>query len=139
MLGSPHRLNILLPHDEQSRNNGIKIEDEEWEVWEEEREKIFHDEGSVSFDLFSPKTLEILSKSTTICQAVADRYPLIIVDEAQDTAEEQWNCINSFAQYSQLLCMADLEQQIYDFRPGVSSERVNDIINVLDQIRRAHV
>ncbi len=132
LLGSPRHLNILLPHDEQSRNNGISYDDEKWETWEEEREKIFHEDGLVAFDLFSPKTLEVLTKSKIICQSVADRCALIIIDEAQDTAEEQWSCIHSFAQYTQLLCMADLEQQIYDFRPGVSAERVKEIINVLD-------
>ena len=33
------------------------------------------------------------------------------------------------------MCLADLEQQIYDFRPGVSSERVEQIMEALHPLR----
>jgi hypothetical protein len=44
---------------------------------------------------------------------------LIIVDEAQDTSSEQWACIKLLAENSQVICLADLDQVIYDHLPGV--------------------
>jgi DNA helicase-2/ATP-dependent DNA helicase PcrA len=57
------------------------------------------------------------------------------LDEAQDTAEDQWAIAKLIARQSQLVCLADLDQQIYDFRPGVSSERVEEIIEALHPVR----
>lgn len=135
LLNAPRKIQILLPHDEKVRNGGLKDEDEGWSQWKEEREKLCHNEGLITFDLFSSKALKILSQCGLITKMISDCYPLIIVDEAQDTDSEQWECIQRLAVNSQLICLADLEQQIYDFRPGVSTERVSDILNKLDPLR----
>lgn len=66
---------------------------------------------------------------------LSSRSPLIVVDEAQDTAEDQWAIAKLLAQQSQIMCLADLEQQIYDFRPGVSAERVEQIMETLQPLR----
>ena len=114
LLGCPRRLKVLLPHDEKSMSNGAKRGTNAWTEWEIERERLFRDEGKVAFDLFAPKALNIVSRSTTIRRFLADKYPLIIVDEAQDTGTDAWNCIELFASHTQMLFLADLEQQIFD-------------------------
>ena len=43
--------------------------------------------------------------------------------------------VKLLGEHSQLICLADLDQQIYDFRPGVSSERVTHIMEALTPIR----
>ena len=60
---------------------------------------------------------------------------MIVVDEAQDTAEDQWQSVRLLSTNTQLVCLADLDQQIYDFRPGVSSERVKHIMAALRPLR----
>ncbi len=128
LLGYPRKLSILLPHDEAALNKGIKDSDEnEWSQWLLERERLFEEEGKIPFDFFSRTAVRLLSEAEDIKKLVSLKYPLIIVDEAQDSDEQQWQCVKLLAEYSQILCLADLEQQIYDFRPGVSSERVTDI------------
>ena len=57
------------------------------------------------------------------------------MDEAQDTAEDQWQSVRLLAERVQLMCLADLDQQIYDFRPGVSAERVTHIMAALNPLR----
>jgi DNA helicase-2/ATP-dependent DNA helicase PcrA len=52
------------------------------------------------------------------------------VDEAQDTGNEQWACAHALSSKAQLVCLADLDQLIFDHLPGVGPERV-------DQIRKA--
>ena len=135
LLGCPRRINILLPHDEKARNGGIKEDSPDWSNWASERTRLFSEEGLVVFDLFSPLVLDLLSRSEKIKNLVAHKFPLVILDEAQDTDEHQWECVKRLADKTQLLCLADLEQQIYDFRPGVSSERVTHILKKLMPLR----
>jgi DNA helicase-2/ATP-dependent DNA helicase PcrA len=128
LLGAPRKINIILPHDERARRDGATDDDPAWDA---ERERLFREEGLLAFDLFAPKALALFQRSKAIRELVANRYPLIIVDEAQDTGTEQWGCIAALADFAQLICLADLDQQIYDFRRDVSPERLNEIIALL--------
>lgn len=132
LLGAPKKLRLLLPHDERALRNG---EEEDNPTWDGERERLFREEGVVAFDLFAPQAHELLNRSTLIRHLFSSRFPLVIVDEAQDTAEDQWQSVRLLAEKSQLLCLADLDQQIYDFRPGVSAERVTQIMDALHPVR----
>jgi DNA helicase II / ATP-dependent DNA helicase PcrA len=124
LLGCPHKLTILLPHDEKALSGGIDQEDEGWDDWIIERERLFREEGRIAFDLFAPLATDLLARSSHLLQSIARRHPLIIVDEAQDTGEFPWRCIQMLAPHAQVLCLADLEQQIFDYLPGVGPERV---------------
>lgn len=126
LLGAPKLLSLLPPHDERALSDGIERDDPAWPLWEIERERLFREEGRVAFDLFAPKAAELFGYSQ-IRRLFANRYPLIIVDEAQDTGPDQWLCIRALAEYSQILCLADLEQQIFDFLPGIGPERIQQI------------
>ena len=129
LLGSPKRLQILMPQDEKVRNRGIKEDKKsaEWKAWLKEREKLFREEGLIGFDLFAPKAVELLEQSSWIRQLVAERCPLIIVDEAQDTGPAAWRCVEILAQLTQVICLADLEQQIFDHIEGIGPERLEAI------------
>lgn len=134
LLGAPPPMKLLAPHDERARRNGARDDDP---LWDAELERLFSEEGLIAFDLFAPKARELLARSVAFRELVAERYPLIIVDEAQDTGTEQWACIASLAAHTQLLCLADLDQQIYDFRRDVSPDRLNEIIAALTPLEVA--
>lgn len=134
LLGCPKRLNVLLPHDEKSMSDGAKHGTNRWREWEIERERLFREEGKVAFDLFAPKALEIVSKSTTVRRVLTDKYPLIVVDEAQDTFTNAWKCIELCSEHAQILCLADLEQQIFDHLEGVGPERIQQIQDTLKPV-----
>ena len=127
LLRAPKRLSIVLAHDERAMRDGIERADPGWTEWEEVRLRLFRDEGRVCFDLFAPLTAELLARAKRIRDRVASRYPLILVDEAQDTGEEQWSCIKALSVNSQVICLADLDQLIFDHLPGVGPERVDQI------------
>jgi len=129
LLGSPRPLEIMLPHDERAYRSGAEGDDEAWLA---ERDRLFVEKGQIVFDLFAPKTFDLLARSNALRLIVAKRYPLVIVDEAQDTGDQQWACLHKLCDFIQLVCLADLEQQIYDFRPDVSPERVTEIVKALD-------
>jgi DNA helicase II / ATP-dependent DNA helicase PcrA len=127
LLGAPSPLKILMPQDEKVRNGGIKDDDDEWDAWLASREQIFHAEGLIAFDLFAPKAAELLSRGAWIPKLIQQLFPLIIVDEAQDTGPDAWRCIELLAAGSQIICLADLEQQIFDHLPGIGPERLDAI------------
>jgi DNA helicase-2/ATP-dependent DNA helicase PcrA len=129
LLGVPTRLKILLPQDEQIEYGPIKRRDRNennaaWRAWLVERERLFRAEGRIAFDLFAPNAEAILTASGQVRRLVAQRHPLIIVDEAQDTDAHAWRCIQLLAPLVQIVCLADLEQQIFDHLPGIGPERV---------------
>lgn len=132
LLGAPRSLRLLMPHDEAAMRHEFESHGGDWNI---ERERLFSEEGKVAFDLFAPKTHELLSQSTRLQSLFSSCHPLIVVDEAQDTAEDQWQCIRLLAAGTQMMCLADLDQQIYDFRPGVSSDRVTHIMAALQPLR----
>jgi DNA helicase-2/ATP-dependent DNA helicase PcrA len=132
LLGAPKSLRLLMPHDEAAMKHEFERNDGDWNV---ERERLFREEGRVAFDLFAPKAHELLSRSSRLRELFSACHPLIVVDEAQDTAEDQWQSIRLLSAGTQLMCLADLDQQIYDFRPGVSSDRVTHIMAALQPLR----
>lgn len=132
LLGTPRRLRVLSPHDEESLRQGRNKNDKKWI---EERNKIFSEKGRISFDLFASVALQILSESMAIRDICYKKFPLIIIDEAQDTDAEQWKCIQIFAPLCQMVLLADLDQQIHDYRADVTPERIADIIKALNPLQ----
>lgn len=134
LLGAPRKLSILLPQDEKALSGGLTDEDEGWDAWVQERERLFHEEGRIAFDLFAANATRLLAASSHILSSIAERYPLIIVDEAQDTGQFAWQCIEMLSPHTQIICLADLDQQIFDYLPGVGPERVDAIREALQPL-----
>jgi DNA helicase II / ATP-dependent DNA helicase PcrA len=136
LLGTPRSIRILMPQDERVRNEGARSEKDakKWTAWLQERERLFAEEGLIAFDLFAPKAAILLEKSTLIRRLLSERFPVIIVDEAQDTGPEAWRCIELLAPLVRVVCLADLEQQIFDHLPGIGPERIDAIKAALNPI-----
>lgn len=131
LLGSPKPLSIVPAHEEKAMSNGIDRGSKEWAAWEKTRLEMFYKQGLVCFDLFAPMAAKTMIQSKTIRDRIAKRYPLILVDEAQDTGVEQWRCVELLAEKSQVICLADPQQMIYDFLPGVGPARISQIQKAL--------
>ncbi|WP_215875898.1 UvrD-helicase domain-containing protein [Acidithiobacillus ferruginosus] len=139
LLGAPKSLRILLPQDEQERYGTIKSRDRNeenpaWLAWLAERERLFREDGRIAFDLFPANAAQLLERSEHVRRLIAQRHPLIIVDEAQDTNEHAWRCIELLAPAAQVICLADLEQQIFDHLPGIGPERISAIKRSLNPL-----
>ena len=124
LLGSPRKLEVLLPHDEKALSGGIGRTDKRWPAWEVERKKLFLQEGRVAFDLFAPMVVNLFERSSLLRKLIANQFPMVIVDEAQDTGPDAWRCIELLAATVPVVCLADLEQQIFDFLPGIGPARI---------------
>ncbi len=142
LVGCPkRRLELLMPHDERALSGGLKPPQKgkspsvEWLAWQNERQRLFSEEGKITFDLFAPKSVELLSRCPLILELVADRYPVIVVDEAQDTSSDAWRCIEILSAHTQVICLGDLEQQIFDHLEGVGPERIVHIQQALQPLQ----
>lgn len=126
LIGLPRRLVILTPPGEAIALSEVRsgfparnLTDEQKaakKVAEEaERVRLATEEGRVCFDLFAPHVGDILHGSERIRRLVAAMYPVIILDEFQDTNAEQWRVVQALGTCCRLIALADPEQRIYDW------------------------
>ncbi len=126
LVGLPRRLGILTPPNEaialseiRSRFSGRNLSEEqktEKKVAEaQERTRLAHDKGLICFDLFATYVGDILRGSERVCRLLSTMYPVIILDEFQDTNGPQWDVVRTLGKFSRLIALADPEQRIYDW------------------------
>lgn len=122
------KLQLLTPAAEAALL--AEIEDDK-ELRKKAKMQLYKTEGQVSFDIFSEVASGILKSSKRISTLISERYPIIIVDEFQDTDNNEWELIKILGKMSTTIALADPEQRIYDFR-GASTERIDDFIKNFD-------
>jgi len=88
-------------------------------------------DGRLPFGRFVPLVVQLLDRHPSIRDAYAAKFPLIIVDEFQDTADEEVKLLAALAEVSQVVCLGDPEQRIFEFREGVAPDR-------LERFQREH-
>lgn len=92
-----------------------------------EKRRLFEEEGRLDFDLFASCAAELLNRSSKVRSLVSQKYPLIILDEFQDTDSNEWELIQALGHDCRLIALADPEQRIYEFR-GASPTRIPEFI-----------
>lgn len=126
LIGLPRRLSILTPPSEAIALSEIRsgfparnLTDEQKAAKkaaeEAERARLATTEGRVCFDLFAPYVGDILHGSERIRGLIASMYPVIILDEFQDTNASQWRAVQALGVFCRLIALADPEQRIYDW------------------------
>lgn len=136
LVGLPRRLEILTPPAQAISLSTIrhkfgpvkKLSDvQKAERSEQERaelQRLAFEEGKVCFDMFAALVAQILAGSAKIRKLVSSAYPVVILDEFQDTNARQWLVVQQLGIDSILIALADEEQRIYDFI-GADPERLN--------------
>jgi DNA helicase-2/ATP-dependent DNA helicase PcrA len=127
LLGLPHSLTILTPPSEAIALSTIRNSfaadkkltpeqkvDKQTQV-QQERERLARSEGRVCFDLFARYVANLLERSDRLRKLIAIRYPLIVLDEFQDTNADQWRVVQQLGKEATLIALADPEQRIYDW------------------------
>lgn len=89
-----------------------------------ERRRLAEQEGRVCFDLFATYVGDLFTGSERLRRLFATMYPVVILDEFQDTNAAQWRIVEAIGQFSRLIALADPEQRIFDFI-GADPERLN--------------
>lgn len=126
LIGLPRRLFILTPLGEAIALSSIrsgfpakgltKIQKGAKKAAETaERVRLATEEGRVCFDLYAPYVRDFIQRSVRIRRLIASMYPVIILDEFQDTNEAQWRVVQALGEFCRLIALADPEQRIYDW------------------------
>ena len=127
LLSSQRQLKIVAAQDAAVIRAGL--EDEEWDA---EEERLFVADGRLTYDQFAPRAADLLERSAVIRKRFGYAHPLILVDEFQDTDEDQWQLIKTLSEVSEVIALGDTEQRIYAWRKGVSASRLQDFAEALD-------
>ncbi|MGM7439913.1 UvrD-helicase domain-containing protein [Streptomyces tunisiensis] len=102
--------------------------------WLEERRRLAG-QGRYVFDELAPAAATLLEQSGAVRDLYADMYPTVIVDEFQDTSTDQWRAVKMFSANSRVICLADPDQRIYDYVPGVDARRIHYAVEHLQPQR----
>ncbi|MVT63583.1 AAA family ATPase [Bradyrhizobium pachyrhizi] len=122
LLSARQGVSLLLPAQARDRLAGL-----DGDARSVRQRQLFDDEGLVAFDLFPSLTTELLRSIPVLARAYGGAYPLIIVDEFQDTNAEEWAMISQLGQHSTLIALGDPKQRIYDFK-GADPRRFDEFI-----------
>lgn len=126
LIGLPRRLSILTPPGEAialseirwgfpARNLTDAQKAAKKAAEAAERARLATAEGRVCFDLFASLVGDILHGSERIRRLIAAMYPVIILDEFQDTNAPQWCVVRALGVFCRLIALADPEQRIYEW------------------------
>ena len=120
LLNQGKRLQLLPPPEGAAKLAHIAKEDQHTE-----KLRLFQEEGLLHFDLFAQLTAELLSRSRRLAGIYASTYPLLVVDEFQDTNADEWAMVQALATNSRIVALADPDQRIYEFR-GADPNRLKE-------------
>ena len=122
LLTGHRRMRLLSPPDAAGKLAGIAKANRPAEL-----QRLLAEDGLLGFDLFAGLTADLLEQSPRLCRILADGYPIVILDEFQDTNLDEWRMIAALGKHSSLISLADAEQRIYEFR-GADPARIGQFI-----------
>ena len=112
---------FLYPEEERLRKSTFQGD------WNAERLRLSTEEGLFCFDLFALAVANLFEQCIAVRQLLAKKYPLVIVDEFQDTDNNQWRIIQNFLKSTDVFCLADPEQRIFEYRRNVDPRRLETL------------
>jgi superfamily I DNA/RNA helicase len=83
-------------------------------------------DGLLGFGALIPRAVRLLDASSHLCTLVGRAYPLIIVDEFQDTSESQWCLLKAIGQNSQVIAFGDPNQIIFAGMHAATERRLKE-------------
>lgn len=135
LVGLPRRLLLVTPPNEAIALSAIrrkykkdsKLSDADRAnkrlLEETERTRLAEREGSVCFGVFAHYVGKLLHASKKVRTLVTTAFPVIALDEFQDTSPDQWRVVKALGQESTLIALADPEQRIFEFA-GAEAKRL---------------
>ena len=94
---------------------------------------IGHDITSISYDQLITEAIRVMG-TVSVGTLVADRWPVVICDEFQDTGSDHSRLLDQISTHSKLILLADANQMIYTFVPGVGPRRLQDAHNEAQKV-----
>lgn len=102
-----------------------RIEEAEFDGdWPAELVRRAKNEGLFVFDQFAGTMADIIEGCAAVRALLGRKYPLIIVDEFQDTDDDQWRIVSALSSVTTIFCLADPDQSIFQYDPKVDPLRL---------------
>jgi len=116
LLGKP--IQFLFPGDERLQKSQYEGD------WTIEQHRLAWEDGIICFDMFAVLVADMLDGSNSLTALLGSAYPLVIVDEFQDTDDDQWRIVKALSDKTMIFCLADPDQRIFDYRDTVDPLRL---------------
>ena len=135
LVGLPRRLSLVTPPNEAIALSSIrrkykvdaKLSDadraKKHQAEDNERTRLAEQEGRICFGAFAHYVGKLLLASNKVRSLVTNRFPVIVLDEFQDTTADQWRVVKALGAGSTLIALADPEQRIFEFA-GAEAKRL---------------
>ena len=127
LLSSMRKITIIPAQDTAVLQAGLNQEE-----WTAEERRLFLEDGRLTYDQFARCAADLLERSDVVRRCFGYAHPLILVDEFQDTDEDQWRLIRTLSVDSEVIALGDAEQRIYAWRKGVSATRLQEFASTLE-------
>ncbi|MBU8821010.1 ATP-dependent helicase [Mycolicibacterium goodii] len=101
-------------------------------AWKTEKHRLAAEESLFVFDTLAPAVASLFERSSDVRSLYSARYPLVVVDEFQDTSRDQWRVIQALSATSTIVCLADPDQRIFDHLEGVDEHRLEEAKKILE-------
>lgn len=112
---------ILFPREEQLRRSKFNGD------WNIEQQRLAEEQAVHCFDQVARSCTQLLQRSVCVRDLIANRYPVIILDEFQDTSDSQWTLVKQFVGSSRIITLADPDQRIFEYDRNVDPKRLNQL------------
>jgi DNA helicase-2/ATP-dependent DNA helicase PcrA len=122
LLNGKRGVRLLTPPDAAAHFSGMS--DAERDA---ERSRLYAQEGRIDFDQFARLAGDLLQSSEALRRLISGAYPVLVLDEFQDTDALEWRLISLLGERSRLLALADPNQRIYEFR-GADPARIEQYV-----------
>lgn len=100
-------------------------------VWGHEVLRLATEEGRYAFSAFAGSSAGLLQRAGSVRFLISDMYPVIIVDEFQDTDDSQWALVQELAKSSLLITLADPDQRIFEYQDSIDPLRLEHLRETL--------
>ncbi len=82
--------------------------------------------GLLAFSTLIPMATSLLATSERLRRVIAKQFPLMIVDEFQDSSAQQWELLKRLGLDSQVIAFGDPNQIIYERMHGATAARFDE-------------
>lgn len=102
--------------------------------WNTERDRLATEEGLYAFDNFAGGAAELVAGIPKVAGLIASRFPVIILDEFQDTSDAQWALVQALSSRSEIMILADPDQRIFEYDERVDPNRLDHVRSILSPV-----
>ena len=95
---------FITPEREAILRADFEGDDDQWKA---EKRRLASEESLYVFDTLAPAVADLLERSADLRALYSARYPVIVVDEFQDTSTDQWRFVQALCPLSTIICLAD--------------------------------